>query len=156
MRAYMVGEKGSKLQMDPGTFKALREPSATIDVRGLYGGIIKLKPLGKLICPENSRTGWVGGLDGGVVGVAHKLHALHGVQTVYGHEECGAAENALHGAACGACRGKSWERHRDAKVGELHLALRVEQHVRRLDVGVQHAVRREVRERRDAHDCSGR
>ena len=65
-RTYMVGEKGSRLQRDPGTFKALREPSATIDVRGLYGGGVNLKPLGKLICPENSKTGWVGGLDGGV------------------------------------------------------------------------------------------
>ena len=65
-RAYIVGEKGSQLKIDPGSFKALREPQQTIKVRGLWAGEVEMSCIGKLVVPENTRTEFAGGLDGGV------------------------------------------------------------------------------------------
>jgi hypothetical protein len=65
-KVFLGGEKGMDLMIDAGTFKALRDPTNAISLRGLYEGIVKFRSAGRLIIPDNSKVTFKGGVDGGV------------------------------------------------------------------------------------------
>ena len=65
-QAFLAGEKGCDLVMDAGTFKALRDPTNVIELRGLWEGTVKFRSAGRFICPENDKVNFKGGVDGGV------------------------------------------------------------------------------------------
>ena len=52
--------------LDAGTFKALRDPTNVIELRGLWEGTVKFRSAGRFICPENDKVNFKGGVDGGV------------------------------------------------------------------------------------------
>jgi hypothetical protein len=65
-KVFLGGEKGGETKIDAGTFKALRDPTNTIELRGLWEGTVKFKSAGRLILPDNSKVEFKGGIDGGV------------------------------------------------------------------------------------------
>ena len=65
-KAFLGGEKGSDLKIDAGTFKALRDPTNVIELRGLWEGNVKFSSAGRLIIPDNNKVEFRGGVDGGV------------------------------------------------------------------------------------------
>lgn len=65
-KAFLGGEKGADLKIDAGTFKALRDPTNVIELRGLWEGNVFFKSAGRMIIPDNSKVEFKGGVDGGV------------------------------------------------------------------------------------------
>ena len=65
-KAFLGGEKGGETKVDAGTFKALRDPTNSIDLRGLWEGTVKFQSAGRLILPDNAKIEFKGGIDGGV------------------------------------------------------------------------------------------
>ena len=65
-KAFLGGEKGGDTKLDAGTFKALRDPTNPVELRGLWEGNVKFKSAGRLILPDNAKIEFKGGIDGGV------------------------------------------------------------------------------------------
>jgi hypothetical protein len=65
-KVFLGGEKGAGIKVDAGTWKALRDPTNVIELRGLWEGNVKFRSAGRMIIPDNNRIEFVGGVDGGV------------------------------------------------------------------------------------------
>jgi hypothetical protein len=65
-KVFLAGERGVDTHIDAGTFKALRDPTNAIDIRGLYEGVIKFRSAGRMLFPTNDKVTFKGVIDTGV------------------------------------------------------------------------------------------
>ena len=63
---FLGGEKGSDCYIDAGSFKALRDPTNEVDLRGLWESVVKFRSMGRMLLPENTKLQFKGPIDGGI------------------------------------------------------------------------------------------
>jgi hypothetical protein len=65
-KVFLGGERSGAIKVDGGTWKALRDPTNAVTLRGLYENNVKFRSGGRLILPDNNKIEFTGGVDGGI------------------------------------------------------------------------------------------